>query len=110
MNKKHIKIKATPKYIEYLLEFKNSSGLTECILMLYNGNFDTIADSMLYQMPDSYHLIIKAGKNALFPINIAEYCDRFSSSATETEYTKEYGKILIKSSAIKIYGKAFKKP
>ena len=92
---------------EYLFIFSDCEALTTGILFLYRLKINF--KSMLYKTENDYRLIISSRTFKPCFLTLNEFCIHYSASIIETEYTKEYGKLLIAKNAVKIFGKCFSK-
>lgn len=89
---------------EYLFIFDDSESLTQGILFLYRLKLNL--KSSLYKTEHDYRLIILSPSFKSYLITLGEFCKR-RGAVLETEYTKEYGTLLIERNAIKTFGKYF---
>lgn len=94
---------------ETVFEFSNSENLTLAILHLYKSKAYTLYKSSLYKVSGGYRLIVKNKNGKTHHLQINEFYRFKSEDFLVVAETKEYGKQLIKDSAIEQYGKAFAK-
>lgn len=91
----------------YIFDFLGSENLTKAILLLYKNRSSKNINSTLYKMQNFYRLVIFSQFKPIF-IQLDEFCFRKSENPIENAYSEEYGKPLIKDTAVQTYARFFK--
>ena len=99
-------LKTKEKIITYI--FKNSEKLTLAVNCLYANRSTRFLKSNLYVLSKRYYLTIVSKYDKSIE-KIGEFPDGSSTATVIIPILNEYGKLLIKGSAIRTYGKAFAK-
>ena len=92
---------------KYLFGFSDSENLIGAVIPLYLS--DKNLKSHLYSFKSDYRLVlenIKVNNNLLF---ITEFCNFKSTNTVDLAITEEYGKLIVKNSAVNKLGSAFLK-
>lgn len=90
----------------YTAVFYSSESLIQSALCLKKIK-RKIKKSLLYRINDSYRLLIKSPLEQEHFIPLYEFCDKLYSGSIHFEYTKEYGKPLIKDNALQTITSCF---
>lgn len=94
-------------HLTYVFGFKDSENLIGAVIPLYLRNKNI--KSHLYKFRADYRLILENIKNKNNLLFISEFCDFRSTNNIDLAKTEEYGKLIVKNSAVNKLGSAFLK-